>query len=306
MNDEIKFEVPSLASSAMLVELQISTWTARKKDKRASTKVTDNNNAERGTATVNKKLLGKCNELDAIQKFAANARVTHYGMTMPWSDLGQRLLTTEMYFDYHKVMTELQQEYEGLCNYFISNYSFEIAQAHSRLGNLFNHNDYPSPESIIDKFRFKIAYLPLPEFGDFRVDVGKEGTQLLQDHYREYYTSQVEVAMGDLWKRLYTCLDNMSERLREPTHEEQNSKRKVTKTGSLVFRDSLVENMIGMFDMLKTCNVTGDSQMEAMRMRLDNVLHGITPDALREDSLLRAETKKAVDKAIADLPSLDL
>ena len=74
---------PSIASSAVLIDLSISCWTGRKLDKRASNDVTAQNNAAKGVANVHKKLLGDCAELDAVQKFAANARNAHYAMTMP-------------------------------------------------------------------------------------------------------------------------------------------------------------------------------------------------------------------------------
>ena len=60
-----------------------------------------------------------------------------------------------------------------------------------------------------------------------------------------------------------------------------------------------------MVELLNVCNVTGDSQMSAMANKLDEALRGITPDALREDAHLRAETKRVVDDAIKALPSLD-
>ena len=60
-----------------------------------------------------------------------------------------------------------------------------------------------------------------------------------------------------------------------------------------------------MIDMLDVCNITGDSQMTAMKMQLEDALCGITPEALREDAYLRAETKRNVDAAIKALPSLD-
>ena len=40
--------VPSVSSSAMLVDLSISVWTGVKKDKRASQEVEAQNNAEKG------------------------------------------------------------------------------------------------------------------------------------------------------------------------------------------------------------------------------------------------------------------
>ena len=78
--------VPSISTAAMLVELSIGTWTGRKLDKRASQDVTSQNNADKGVANVHKKLLGDCAELDAVQKFTANARNVHYACTMPCGD----------------------------------------------------------------------------------------------------------------------------------------------------------------------------------------------------------------------------
>jgi hypothetical protein len=69
--------VPTISSSALFVELTISVWTARRLDKTASRAVTANNNAASGVANVNKKLLGDCAELDAIQKFAGYKMVDH-------------------------------------------------------------------------------------------------------------------------------------------------------------------------------------------------------------------------------------
>tara|TARA_A100000172_G_scaffold72076_1_gene53052 strand:- start:1358 stop:2254 length:897 start_codon:yes stop_codon:yes gene_type:complete len=298
MNDTTatpKVEAPSIGSSAMLVELQVSQWTGRKKDKTASVEVTDQNWAEKGTASVNKKLLGNCDELTAIHKFTANARNTHYKSTMPWSDTGMRLLPTESYFKYHQQMTELQNEFEGMAQSFISNYDWEISRAQARLGNLFVRDDYPTTESISRKFAFNISYIPLPDAGDFRVDVGNDQKQVLEDHYNEYYNRQLHSAMNDVWQRTYKVLSNMSERL---DYAKGDTKK--------IFRDTLVDNVTDIVELLNVCNVTNDRQMTAMAMKLEDTLRGITPDALREDAFLRAETKRAVDKVIATLPSLEM
>ena len=122
----------------MLVELSIGTWTGRKLDKRASQDVTSQNNADKGVANVHKKLLGDCAELDAVQKFTANARNVHYACTMPWSDTGLRLLPTTQYFKYHQEMTALQSEYQRLVQAFLDAYSWEIQNAQLKLGALFN------------------------------------------------------------------------------------------------------------------------------------------------------------------------
>ena len=84
---------PSIATAAMVVDFNASVWTARKKDRKASDDITSMNYAAKGVANVSKNLLGDCEELRAVQKFAANVRNIHYSMTMPWSDNGSRLLT---------------------------------------------------------------------------------------------------------------------------------------------------------------------------------------------------------------------
>ena len=295
VSDALTNNVPSIGSSAMLVELSISTWTGRKLDKRASQDVTAQNHADTGIANVHKKLLGNCDELTAVQKFTANVRNLHYGMTMPWSDTGLRLLPTAQYFRYHEAMTEVQNEYDRMVQVFLDSYDWAIAHAQAKLGALFNPSDYPSTESIASKFRFRFSYIPLPDAGDFRIDVGNEATEQVRTHYQTYYADQLQTAMQDVWERAYKALTKMSERLDYADHEQKK-----------VFRDTLVSNVLDIVELLDVCNVTGDSQMSALRIRLDDALRGVTPDALREDGYLRAETKKAVDDAIKSLPSLDI
>ena len=72
------------------------------------------------------------------------------------------------------------------------------------------------------------------------------------------------------------------------------------------FRDTLVTNLVDVVDLLQTCNITKNTQMENMRMDLEDTLRGVTPDALRASESLRINTKAAIDKAIMELPSLDI
>ena len=78
-------------SSAVLVELQISTWTARKKDKAATAKVAREAGASAKAGNYHKNLLAGCTELEDLKKFVGNARNDHYAMTTtpcPQSGLG--------------------------------------------------------------------------------------------------------------------------------------------------------------------------------------------------------------------------
>lgn len=295
INTAPNVSTPSISSAAVLVELSISTWTGRKLDKTVSNEITATKHAQKGTANVNKKILGDCAELDAVQKFAANVRNAHYAMTLPWSDTGLRLLTTKNYFGYQQQLTALQAEFNNLVEKFLAAYGWEVGQAQVRLGALFNANDYPSTDSIRNKFNFNINYMPVPEAGDFRLDIGNEAQRQIAEHYSNYYQTQLKTAMNDVWERAKTALTKMSERL---DYADNQTKK--------IFRDSLVDNVLEVVELMDTCNITGDTHMSAVKTKLRDALSGVTPDALRQDEYYRLETKRKVDEAIASLPSINL
>lgn len=287
--------VPSVSNASMLVELSIGAWTGKKLDKRASQSVTEQAKAANGVANVHKKLLGDCAELDALGKFIANTRNVHYSITAPWSDTGLRILPTARYFKYHEQMTALRDEYWRLSEAFLTAYEWEISQAQVKLGDLFNRDEYPTADKLRDKFRFNINYIPLPDAGDWRVDMEQEALSTLKTHYETFYSSQLQVAMKDVWVRTHEALAKMSERL---DYTDDSTKK--------IFRDSLVENVLEVVDLLSDFNITGDVQMTAMKDRLEDAMRGVTPDALREDAYLRQKTKQEVDAVLKSLPSLDI
>ena len=288
---------PSIASSAMLCELSISQWAGRKKDKRASEQVAYNAHAKRGAASVNKMLLADCQELIAIGKFVAQVRQSHYAMTMPWSDTGLRLLPTQQYFKYSEQITALRNEFMRLVDEFLRAYQWEISRAELSLGDLFDADDYPTVDSLRNKFDFRINYIPLPESGDFRIDVGNEQRAVLQTHYQETYQRFLETSMRDVWQRTYDALTNLCDRI--DWKDNETRKR---------LHESTFDKVLDMIDMLQTCNVTGDSQMEALRLKLEDTFRGVTTEGLKEDQALRTETRRAVQDALksVSLPSLDM
>jgi hypothetical protein len=281
---------PSIASSAMFAELSIGNWTARKLDRKATKETTSANGASDDAGAFHKKLLS-CPELDAVQKHIANTRQNvHYRLTMPWSDLGVRLLPTAMFADYYREITEAETEFHRLVNVFGQAYTWAQAQAQARLGSLFSSDDYPSVEIVLAKFRFRHSQTPIPDAGDFRLDIGAQAQDTLRDQYAKFYTDQLNSAMGDVWQRTYDSLAKMSERL---DYGDSNDKK--------IFRDSLVDNVREMLGLLTKFNVTNDQRMENMRVRLDDAMLGVSADALREDDSFRADTKTKVDAILKSM-----
>ena len=285
---------PSISSAAMIVDFNASVYTARKKDVKASEDICRMNAAERGMADVRKKLLGNCEELTAIQKFAANTRNIHYGMTMPWSDNGSRLLPTAQYFRYNEVMTDLQNEFHRLVDEFLDIYEDRILDVQTSLSGMFAADEYLSLSQVASKFGFRISYIPLPDSGDFRIDIGNEAMVAVQTQYEQHYTSAVNAAMKDIWQKLH---DNLTTLARQFDVNDEGKGNKLY--------DSVFDRALELTDMLGTCNVTGDSQMEAMRRRLEQTFHGLTLGQVKNSPSLREDKQKELTAAIAALPSLD-
>ena len=117
----------------------------------------------------------------------------------------------------------------------------------------------------------------------------------MKTDYEEYYSRQLGNAMNDVWTRLHTALTRMSSQL---SYKADGSTEK--------FKDTLVGNVLDMVELLDVCNVTGDSQMVALKNELANTMYGVTAEVLREDTFTRDDTKRNIDKIIAALPTLDM
>jgi Asp-tRNA(Asn)/Glu-tRNA(Gln) amidotransferase C subunit len=287
--------VSGISTGAFKVFLSVSQWAGRKTDKRASKQVNEDNHADDSASRVNKSLMGNCQELKDIQVLVGQARNHHlYMYTLPWDDAGWRLLTTAIMPEFFNNMTAIQTEFYRLVGVFIGNYSVAKIEAERQLGDLFDPTDYPTEDELRSKFRFEIDKEPIPESGDWRIDVQNEAMNDLRTEYEDKSTSKINRAMSDVWSQLHEKLTGLAERI---DYTDDETKK--------VFKASTVDNLLQLVDLLDAFNVTGDETMTNMSKDLKRALRGVSAEGLREDEGLRAETKKNLDAAIRSLPSLN-
>ena len=282
-----KTTAPNLASSSMLVVFSVKFWEGRTMDRQAGAEIATINKAHPDMANVHKNLLPTCKELVELKKFARNARNRiHYHLTLPWTDAGLRVIPTTLYFEYNRQMPEASMIFAKLVQKFFDAYEWSVIQAETEyeaLGKLFKKEEYPSVDTLRGKFSWTHTYLPMPDAGDFRVDIGNEQADAIREQCAEYYSTMFHQAIQEIAEPL----KNMSERLDYSNGEDKK-----------VFRDTLVSNVLTAIDLL---GVTTDPKFVKIKQELDHAFTGITPDALREDPYLRRTTKQAVDNAIASL-----
>jgi hypothetical protein len=289
--------VPTLSSSAMLVHLSIGVWTASKKDKAASAEVADSHGANRNLTRTYKTIIDSP-KLDAIKALAATIHSTNRAATLDWAG-EMRLLTTANYFKHHAALTAYETEFWRLVDDMLStDYTWGITQMQLKLGTMFNAADYPSVSELRNKFSFKLSYMMLPKMGDIRLDIAQEAQDQLKLHYEKVVTEAITNAMTGLWTRLYEILRVVSRQLAV----ERDAEGKEIK--GRIF-DGSIDTMRELIGLLETCNLTNDPTMQRMQRTLSNAFEGITSKGDLKDAITREETKRAVDKAIAALPSLD-
>lgn len=273
-----------ISSSAMLVELNISVWTANKIDKDASRKVADDNRASSDAGHFRKNLMAGSHLRKEIADYAAGCRLWHNTRTMPWADRGPRLLPTSLFFDYKTEANARQAYFDNKVNEFFAAYPSLVQTAHNYLGDLFDPTDYPSVDEVRSKFGFRMVFSPVPDAGDFRLDLPTQELDAMRLQYEAQANERVEAAMKDQWGKLHDMVSRMSDKLIEP--EDEDKRR---------WHDTFITNAQEMCHMLTHLNVTKDPKLEEARRGLERAIAGVDIDHIKEDADVREDVKGKLD-----------
>jgi len=264
----------NLNDRALLVQLNISQWTARKYDKRTTKNVADANRVDINVGRYNKSLLPMNDQLDLVHRKANAIRAEFYANTLPWGIEGTQLLPTANYLEFMTDFRKKKGEWQWLVNIFNMNFESYVEDAKRTLGPLFDANDYPHPSTIEGKFKMDLAVFPVPST-DFRVQLASDELSRIQQDVERRVQEASASAMKDVWQRLYDKVKHIEERLANP---------------AAVFRDTMLENARELCELLPRLNFADDPQLEQMRQEVERKLVSYHPDALRNDPDLRRDT----------------
>jgi hypothetical protein len=278
----------------MLVEVNVRQWTARKLDKSTTDEVLANKQAgSKGAARVNKNLLAGRPELETINQCVGTIRTYLYDVTLPWSDSGLRLLTTAKFMEFNQRMQEFEDKFNALVDDFVTTYPTLITAQAMALGDMFNRNEYPTPDDIKHRFDFRVNYMPVPTSGDFRVDVGNDAQEELRKKLASLADERIEHAMGDIKTRLKEHLKRMSDRLTVDYAGHKATPR--------MFHASLLDTANELCTLAKDLNITQDADLEQARQALHKAVNGLGLEDLRKDLDTRQAVKKDVDSILSNL-----
>ena len=284
--------IAGVARSAMLVTLNVSLYSGRKKDSATQAEVVAAKSSHSPrAASVYKNLFSDCKELDAITKFQARARARHYHLTLPWQDGGSRLLPTAAFMTYTQEMGDFRTEFDRLVTVFLDKYDTLVAAAAFQLGQLFDRSEYLTRDQVARRFNFDLTYAPMPTAGDFRLDIEAEVQQQLVQNYEARLVDQLAQAQKDAWSRMHDALSRLKDRL---TLEEDGTRK--------TFRSTTITNAQELCELLTQLNVTNDPELERARRQLEEAMDGVDPVELRNEEGVRLVT---LQKVSAVLDSFD-
>lgn len=274
----------SISNAAMLVELNISVWTANKIDKDASRKVADDNRASSDAGHFRKNLMAGSHLRKEIADYAAGCRLWHNTRTMPWADRGPRLLPTSLFFDYKTEANARRTYFMDKRDQFGREYPNLQRMAQNYLGDLYDPADYPSLDEVMGKFDFRLVFSPVPDAGDFRLDLPAQELDVMRKQYEAQANERIEAAMQDQWSKLHDMVARMSEKLIEP--EDEDKRR---------WHDTFITNAQEMCHMLTHLNVTKDPKLEEARRGLERAIAGVDIEHIKSDVVVREDVKEKLD-----------
>jgi hypothetical protein len=277
----------NLSDRALLVQFNVSQWTARKFDKKTTQEVATRHGVNANVGRYNKSLLPANDYLSMVHQKAGYIRNKFYENTLPWGIEGTQILPTANYLNFVSEFRKEKAEWQTLVNLFTSNYAALKLDAKQSLGPMYREEDYPSEKDIAAKFKMDMAVFPVPTT-DFRVSIGDEElTRIQQDVERRVQDASAS-AMKDVWQRLYDRVAHLTDRLVKIDDPKAR------------FHETTIEHLRDLCELLPRLNFSDDPHLEEMRQEVEGKLAGITKDAVLGNDTFRAskidEAKAIMDK----------
>jgi len=275
----------SISASALLVELNISVWPASKLDREITDKVNSDAGAVHGASQTKKNLFAGTSLRKDISDFAARVRLYHNRHTLPWADKGERMLPTALFMEYKQTINGFEQTFDMMCNNFYVEYPRLVVEAPIALKGLYKAEDYPDIDTVKTKFGFRRAVKPVPEAGDFRLDIPAYDLEEMKAEFIAQQQNKLAEAMREPWDRLHKMLVGMSEKLTDLEGEDAKKR----------YYDTLITNPIELCSLLTKLNVTNDPALEEARRQVELTMIGADIESIKKDAGSRSALKSKVD-----------
>lgn len=267
----------SLATKCMIINVSMSRWSGCKVDSKASKRHAKDVNAADDAVIISKRLMPK--EAFADITTAWNAVRAHRDKhSAPWSDKGPRIMTRNIFELFMSGFGELERQFNDAVEEFVTvKYPPVRDKAAFRMGDLFDEQDYPTPDKLREKFGVHLDIDGITEPNDFRVALPEQELAKVRADMEESINRRLGVAMQDVWLRIAEVLEHYIEKM-----DDEDA----------IFRDSTVNNLVELMNILPGLNVTGDPKLRELRQKIMAGIGAYEPNDLRKTKELRKVAAK--------------
>ena len=244
----------AIANSAVLVRLNISVWGASKRNKELENEVARNKKADpRAMRMYDNLMVGSTGHKD-IHQHAAQSRLWHTGLTLPWHERGYRLCPTTLFLDYKSQHNLRETTFNSMVNTFRVKYLSYRETAKEYRGDMFNELDYPPIVEVMSKFAWHFTVAPVPESGHLYIDLPEQELAEVRASCDAEVDRKVEEASKENEKRLLKELEGISTKCTDTGDIEEDDKKR--------WHDTFVSNPLELCRLLKHTNLTQDPKIE--------------------------------------------
>jgi hypothetical protein len=172
-----------------------------------------------------------------------------------------------------------------MCQNFFAEYPRLVQEAQVNLGRLYKAEDYPDLTDVRLKFGFRRTVKPVPEAGDFRLDIPANDLEEMRAEFVTQQDEKLAEALRAPWERLHTMLVGISEKLTDTEHGDEKKR----------YHDTLITNPLELCELLTKLNVTKDPKLEEARRGLERAIAGVDIEHIKADADVREDVKGKLD-----------
>jgi len=278
---------------ACLVRISTKLMGVEKKDNPATDKLVTLMGCSDGAAKAVKSLINPNNQAYKDIKIVRGLlRNTHIDLTGCWQDDGFRIIGTKRFASYERIMDDLVARFWAKVDVFVEAWDDVLAEAKKDLGDMFNEADYPNKADVRACFSIEREVEVIPDRTNTILDLDQARVEKLQADAIDKDRKRMVTLTEETHQRVAEELEGMLKALREFGGEIEGTKR--TRT----FRNSLIDRMAGLADVLPGLNLTNDPKQDKLARKLAKLTvhdpkdlreEGVEGDKLRKDVADEAE-----------------
>jgi hypothetical protein len=289
----------SLASSAVLVSVDISVWSATKQDRGISDEVTTAKNADKSAGRYVKNLLANHPKHKAV----VNYRQTIYNWlqrrTYRWNQ-SQNLLPSVDVPKFKQEYHEHEIAFHALVDSLTTDYDSIVSDMAFKQGTMFNRDDYPTKEQVHSKFSLNLYVSEVP-MNDFRCGIANDIADDLFNTYKSQSARIIESIAQEQAERMVEVMESISHCCgvdeSEVNGEVRTKRRKIY--------DTTIQKALEMCESFKRFNLKNDSDLEQARASLEEVLRGVKAEDIRDSDAVRHHVKEGIDDILSKFGSFN-